>query len=121
MRVKPATGVPIRRATSQVTTIPRPTFYACAKCDGAEECSSRRHTSETQWRGKCATNLGKQIPAARSAAPFATENLASSATIRGEPRCVRRSALISSRRAGNGTTSGYGDFAPPDDRTASRL
>ena len=69
---------------------------------------------ETRRRRKCAAVPSIFGMAQRSAAPFVTESLVSSATTPGEPPSVQGSALIASRPAGRLTADGYAGFKPPD-------
>jgi hypothetical protein len=94
---------------------PEAALHVCAKCDGEQRMLDQHHPGETDRRHKCSTTQSTSHTAQRNGAPFATEGLASSVIIPGEPPSVQSGALITSRPAGRATIDGYGDFEPPDD------
>lgn len=90
-------------------------LHACAKCDSEQVIFNQYYFRETHRRRKCSTTLSTSSAAHRRVAPFATESLASSVTIPGEPLSVRRSALITSRPGGRATADVCCDCEQPDD------
>jgi len=72
------------------------------------------NTRQAERRQTCTTNPHNFVSARPSVARSATEDLASSGTIPGEPRSVQRSALIGSGRVRKPTANGYPGFARPD-------
>jgi hypothetical protein len=116
MRVKLCARCPYRPQDLADHYDPEAALHACATCDGEQRMLDQHHPGETHRRSrKCTTTPAISGTAQRNVAPFATENLASSVTIPGEPPSVQGRALITSRLAGRATADGYGDFAPPDD------
>jgi hypothetical protein len=95
---------------------PEAALHVCATCDREQPMFTQHDLRETEWRRTCVTSLNSISTAPQRVAPFATGSLASSVTIPGGPRSVRRSASITSGPAVMSTTDGCGDFAQPDDR-----
>ena len=95
---------------------PAAALHACAVCDREHGMSARHDEHDIHWSQTCSATLNGNSTAQQRVARFATESLASSATIPGEPLSVQRSAWITSGPAAMSTTDGCGDFAPPDDR-----
>jgi hypothetical protein len=93
---------------------PKAALHVCAKCDCEQEASTNHYPREAYRRRECATVPNVFGTAQQSAARSATDGLASSGTIPGEPRFVQRSALIASRPARMVTADGYLYFKPPD-------
>lgn len=93
---------------------PEAAAHLCASCDGEQEASINHYPRKAYRRRECATAPNVFGSAQQSVARSATEGLASSGTIPGEPPSVQRSALIASRPAGRATADGYVDFKPPD-------
>jgi hypothetical protein len=91
---------------------PEAALHVCAKCDGEQEASTNHYPRKAYGRGECATVPNVFGTAQQSVALSATEGLASSGTIPGEPPSVQRSALIASTPAGMATADGYVDFRP---------
>lgn len=115
MRVKLCARCPYRPHDLADHYDPEAALHACATCDSEQRMLDQHYPGETHRRRKCTTTLSTTGTAQRNVAPFATESLASSVTIPGEPPSVRGGALITSRPAGRATADGYGDFEPPDD------
>ena len=92
---------------------PDAVLYACAKCDSIFDPHVLREAyRRRQWSITHPTI--SMIPP--GAARFAKDDLASSATIPGEPLCAPRSASIASRPDARATRDGCAGFASPDGR-----
>ena len=97
---------------------PEAALYACAKCDNQQD------PCVIKWRGKCPTEIENSSAAGANVAPFARENLASSATIAREPRSAPGNASTTSGHGATATQDGCGAFARPDEvsgATAARF
>jgi hypothetical protein len=104
---------------------PQGDLHVCAKCDAEQGASTDYRPHKTHRRQRCVT--APKIPgmAQPCVARSATDNLASSGTIRAEPPSVQRSALSASGHVCKTTAVGYVDFTPLDnsrgeDRAARR-
>ena len=89
----------------------------CAKCDG------EYHQRVIRRRGTCLTTSNTTSVVSTielHAAPFATENSASFATIAGVPSSVQRNASTTSRPDGRMTADGCGKFGAPEKEQSER-
>jgi hypothetical protein len=93
---------------------PKAVLHVCAKCDEESRVNANYHPRKIHRRQQCETPANIPGTARLSGARSATENLASYNTTLGEPRSVRRNALIASGYAGTVTAYGCVDFTPSD-------
>jgi hypothetical protein len=111
MRVKLCNRCPYTPSDLAGHYDPDAVLYACAKCDVIfDQHSSREAHRRRQWSTIIPTI--SMIP--QGVAPFARDDLGSSATTPGETPSVPRSASIASRPEGSATRDGCANFAPPD-------
>jgi hypothetical protein len=101
---------------------PQGDLHVCATCDAEQGANTNYRPHKTPRRQQCVTALNFPGTAQPCVARSATDNLASSGTIRAEPPSVQRSALSTSRHVCETTAAGY---TPPDNgrrdnRVASR-